>query len=138
MLLWGLCFVGILACIACLVIAEIQDDKSIVDNSNSIVDLQAGECLSCLGKIVVTSDIHDLVDKDGRTKIVIWASNNTSEYFTGNVSVYSLDENKQLLGWEIIPFYDLGPGERSWGICWLKITAEPNVETRVTGDFSPD
>ncbi len=88
-----------------------------------------------LDKIRVSLDIQDLVENDGLSKILITAVNTGQTYYTGNITVKSMDVNGDCLGWEMLPFYELAPGEKEYGSCWLKTTVPPLLVAEITGQF---
>jgi hypothetical protein len=61
--------------------------------------------------------------------------NTGQTYYTGNITVKSMDVNGDCLGWEMLPFYELAPGEKEYGSCWLKTTVPPLLVAEITGQF---
>lgn len=88
-----------------------------------------------LKRISVSVEVQDLTDNNGKVKIVIGARNTSKRYFTGNVAVNSVDDNGLSIDWDMLPFYELAPGDLDFSSCWLKTAAQPSITTEVTGQF---
>lgn len=88
-----------------------------------------------LDKIRVNLELQDMIENNGLHKVLITAINTGQTYFTGNITVKSMDDDGGSLGWESLPFYELAPGDREFGSCWLKTTEPPLLVAEVTGQF---
>jgi len=89
-----------------------------------------------LTKIKVSGEIQDVVNVKGQHKVVIWAENTSDKTFSGTVRVESRDVDGSLLGFDAFYPENLKPGEKKYGITWLKVAPTPKVFIKVdSGTF---
>lgn len=86
-----------------------------------------------LAKIKTWAEVQDLVNSEGKTKVVVWAENTSDKTFSGTIEVRSYDLDGKSIGFDGFYPKDLEPGKKAYGITWLKVADPPRVETKVSG-----
>jgi hypothetical protein len=85
-----------------------------------------------LAKIKTWAEVQDLVNAEGKTKVVVWAENTSDKTFSGTIEVRSYDLDGKSLGFDGFYPKDLAPGKKAYGITWLKVSNPPRIETKVS------
>lgn len=89
-----------------------------------------------LQKIKTWAEVQDLVNAEGKRKVVVWVENGSEKTFSGTIEVKSYDVDGKSFGFDGFYPKDLAPGKRAYGITWLKVAATPHVEAKVaSGTF---
>lgn len=90
-----------------------------------------GQISSDIDKIKISSEVQDLTNQEGETKIVIRVDNTSGKIFNGNINVVSKGVDGSNLANKTVKVIELMPGTSVAGEAWLKVSNPPDIKCNV-------
>ena len=87
-----------------------------------------------LEAVKITTEIQNMINENGKQKVMVHAQNNGDKIFDGSISVMSIGKAGKVVDSDVILIEALASGESTYAVIWLE---NPSImKHKIEGEFT--